>query len=181
MMLQTPLSSPPSITKTPALPPHPALPRQQQQRKRLRRYLLQAAKPVATGAAGYKQQLGFRAVNFAQSVGFALEGLTFAFAEERNFRIDVALVAGIALAAWALQLPLSAWVLLVPLLGAVLVSELANTAMEWLVDLVTQGQFDLRAKRVKDVSAAMCLVVACVGYGTAFLVFVPYLWALLPR
>jgi undecaprenol kinase len=113
------------------------------------------------------------------SVGFALEGLKFAFEQERNFRLDCYLIAGAIALGVIFQITLAEWAILLQMAGFVLFAELANTVVEWLVDLLTLGQFDLRAKRIKDIAAGACLVVAMVSYGVVAIIFLPYVKPLL--
>ena len=119
--------------------------------------------------------LKYGAQSLAESIGYALEGLWFALKSERNMRIDFYMVIGAYALAFLVGLGYQDWILLVIMMTLVVFSELANTTVEWLVDLITDGRFDLRAKRIKDMSAAACLVVALGGYGVAFLIFWPYL------
>jgi undecaprenol kinase len=117
---------------------------------------------------------GFGAHSFFASVGYAIEGLQFAFQQERNFRIDCYLVAGAMILAVMFQIPLQEWAILLEMGGFVLFAELANTVVEWLTDLLTQGRYDIRAKRIKDIAAGACLVVAAASYGVVAMLFWPY-------
>jgi|GEM_PF-315935 len=117
---------------------------------------------------------GFGAHSFFASIGYAIEGLQFAFQQERNFRIDCYLVAGAMTLAVFFQIPLSDWAILLEMGGFVLFAELANTVVEWLTDLLTQGRYDIRAKRIKDIAAGACLVVAIASYGVVAMLFFPY-------
>ena len=135
--------------------------------------------PHFKASGGATSHYGWGASTFLASVGYALEGLSFAFKQERNFRLDCYLIAG-AIALGALfQIPLAEWAILLQMAGFVLFAELANTVVEWLVDLLTQGAFDIRAKRIKDIAAGACLVVAIASYGVVAIVFFPYLQRLL--
>lgn len=122
---------------------------------------------------------GFGASSFWASVGFALEGLRFAFQYERNFRIDVYLCVLAVALGFVLRIELHDWVALIQMLGFILFAEMANTVLEWVVDLLTNGAFDIRAKRIKDMAAATCLIVAVCAYGVTALIFWPYLAAFL--
>jgi diacylglycerol kinase len=155
----------------------------QRQRVFARRYMRQWGlfKGTAAGSVHYPSanHYGFAANNFAASMRYALEGLAFAFQHERNLRIDVALSALTVGLALYLHVALPEWVTLIQALGFVLVAELVNTVLEWLVDLLTEGRFDLRAKRIKDMAAAACLVVALCSFSVIGLVFWPYVKTLL--
>jgi diacylglycerol kinase len=151
--------------------------KRQQHRKLLRRYMKQFylfRTPYSKASADERSHYGFGASTFWASVGYAIEGLSFAFQEERNFRLDCYLIAGAIGLGVLFQISLAEWALLLQMAGFVLFAELANTVVEWLVDLLTQGAFDIRAKRIKDIAAGACLVVAIASYGVVAIVFFPY-------
>ena len=87
---------------------------------------------------------------------FALRGVAAAWREQANLRIEAAIgVAAIAATLWL-------GAALAPVLlacGLVLVSELLNTVVEAIVDLVSPDHHPLAA-RAKDVSAGAVLVAA---------------------
>ena len=100
--------------------------------------------------------------SLARSVGYAIEGIRFAFRTQRNFRIHCVVgLAAIALAV-ELQLPVHETVLVVALVMLVLCAELMNTAIESTLDLHTSTDFDPVVKSIKDVAAASVLVI-CLG------------------
>ena len=139
----------------------------------VRRYLRQMG--LLKGISGGKKSKGFAASNFLASVKYAFEGLWFALKMERNLRIDAYLVSGAFILAGLLGLSLEAWAMLLQMRGFVLFAELANTVVEWLVDLLTNGDYDIRAKRIKDISAGACLIVAVASYGVAGILLLPKL------
>lgn len=91
--------------------------------------------------------------------GYAWAGLSTAWRSERNLRIHVAIGFIVVLAGTLLRLRPLAWGLLVFAIGLVLVTELLNSAIEAVVDLVSPHD-DPLAKRAKDVGAAAVLVAA---------------------
>lgn len=147
-----------------------------QTRTVLKRYLRQYGGTLRLPAS---QHYGYAAKDFWSSVGFALEGLGFALREERNLRIDLLLSLLTIVAGVALQLPLHEWVPVIIAIGMVLFAELANTIMEWLVDLMTGGRYDLRAKRIKDMAAGACLIMALSSFAIIAITFWPHVRALL--
>lgn len=106
------------------------------------------------------QAMPRQARSFWHSVGFALDGLRFMAQTQRNFRIDCYIALGCLAAGWWLGLTLVQWCWVIGAVTTLLMVEMANTLLEWWVDWQTQGQYDLRAKRLKDVSAGLCLTVA---------------------
>jgi undecaprenol kinase len=91
--------------------------------------------------------------------GYAWAGLNTAWRSERNLRIHVAIGLVVVIAGTVLRLRPLAWGLLVFAIGLVLVTELLNSAIEAVVDLVSPHD-DPLAKRAKDVGAAAVLVAA---------------------
>ncbi len=107
---------------------------------------------------------------------YAGEGLRYAFETQPNFRFHLAAAAGVLLAGTWLGLPAASWVALIMVIGAVLVTEILNTAVETIVDLVCPGEHVL-AKRAKDLAAAAVLLAAITSVVVGFIVLAPPLWA----
>lgn len=114
------------------------------------------------------------------SVRFALAGVRRALAAERNFRVHaaVALVAG--LTGWWLGLAPVEWAVLGLTVGFVLCAELANTALELVVD-VASPEWHPQAGAAKDVAAAVVLVAAATAVAVGLALFGPKLLALVSR
>ena len=111
------------------------------------------------------------------SFGFALNGLLICLRTQPNARIH-AITAGIAIAlgVW-LKLSLLEWCAIVGAIAFVWTAEMANTAIEFLVDLVSPHR-DPLAGRIKDIAAAAVLGAALAAFAVGALIFVPKLWAL---
>jgi undecaprenol kinase len=133
--------------------------RRQFQKRVIKRYLQRLIRPRPKTT-----DQPFAARTFLHSVGFALEGLWFAFSQERNLRLHVLIQLGMGVVGLVKGLPYLNWILLLEVGVMILFAELANTILEWLVDLLTEGRYDIRAKRIKDMAAGTCLLVAGVGY-----------------
>jgi undecaprenol kinase len=117
----------------------------------------------------------FKARNFVQSLGYAREGLQFVFKTERNFRTDLVLgvlatVLGVVLGISTLE-----WMALAVITGMVLFAETVNTAIEYTIDMITHGEFDSRAKVVKDLAAGACLLTAGTAGLVGLMIFIPHL------
>lgn len=95
--------------------------------------------------------------------------------EQRNVRIHaVVTFAVVGLGLW-LRISFLDWAVLVLTIGFVLVSEMANTALEVLVDLVSPEYHPL-AGIVKDVAAGTVLLTAIISVIVGLLVLGPPLW-----
>ncbi|NPA30186.1 MAG: diacylglycerol kinase [Epsilonproteobacteria bacterium] len=112
---------------------------------------------------------------FFKNTRYALEGFLEVLKNETSFKIEMT----IFLAVWALlpflALPLWAKAVLGLSLLLVVIAELANSAVERVVDLVTKEYHPL-AKQAKDAGAAMVMASIVLTVGI-WLVTLYYLWA----
>lgn len=110
----------------------------------------------------------------ALSFKYAFEGLVFALKEEPNLKFH--LLAAILVIAVGLILNISIldWILITILISLVTSVELTNTAIETVVDHLTQKEHP-GAKMAKDISAGAVLVVSAVAAIAGILIFLPYL------
>jgi diacylglycerol kinase len=118
-----------------------------------------------------------RAATLAASFRYASAGLRYFFATQRNARIQAAAGAGALVLAALLRLPPDDLAILVSVIALVLVLETVNTALEALVDLVTQEYHPL-AKQAKDLAAGAVWLAALASLAVGALLFVPRLWPL---
>ncbi len=111
---------------------------------------------------------------FIRGFGFAFKGLGHAVKTQLNFRVHLVLaVVAIALG-WYLKLSSPEWLWIIFSIGLVLLTELVNTAIELLVDLVSPG-FNETAGKVKDIAAAAVLVTAFTALAIGIIIFLPKL------
>jgi diacylglycerol kinase (ATP) len=126
------------------------------------------------GALGVKTRVstpGQHARRLKKALGYSLSGLSAAYREEAAFRLE----------AWALAvaLPFAFWVDVEPAARAAMIfsammvpmAELANSAIEAVVDRVGAERHELSG-RAKDIGSAMVLVSLC----SAALVWGVCLW-----
>jgi undecaprenol kinase len=121
----------------------------------------------------------FKARHFMASVGFALEGLNYITRTERNFKIDLAMAGCAVVLGFVHAIAPTEWLALLLVCGMVLFAEATNTAIELVVDMITHGEFDARAKAVKDIAAGACLLCATTASVVGAIIFVPRWLALL--
>ena len=110
---------------------------------------------------------------FLRSFGYAFEGVKVAL-KGRNFKIIVSLGILAAVGAFFLKFSASEWVLLVLTIDIVITSELLNTSIEAVVDLVSPEIRD-KAKIAKDVSVAAVLISSIFAVFMGALLFLPKL------
>jgi len=112
-------------------------------------------------------------VRFLKGFVHAGRGIITALQEQRNLKIHF--LATIAVIGAGIFFPVSQaeWVLLLLTIGFVWVSEMVNTSLEYLTDIVTQEYHPLAAK-VKDVAAGAVLVASVIAVVIAVLIFGKY-------
>jgi diacylglycerol kinase len=104
----------------------------------------------------------------------AINGVLFAFGTQRNFKIHLLISLSVIFFSWILKITRVEFLLIIMAIIFGLVIEMANTAFEKTVDLVTE-EFNPKAKIAKDVSAGMMLVVSIGLTIMAVLIFIPHL------
>lgn len=112
--------------------------------------------------------------NWLTTFRHALDGCLYAFRTQKNFKVHLILsFIVLALAFW-LKISFEKFLLLIFLIIFGLTAEMANTAFEKTVDLITE-EYNPKAKIAKDVSAGMMLVVSVGLTILAILIFAPYI------
>lgn len=104
----------------------------------------------------------------------ACNGCAYAFRTQRNFKIHLILSLSVLFFSWFFKITRGEFLFLLIAIIFGLVIEMANTAFEKTVDLVTQD-FSPKAKIAKDVSAGMMLVTSIGLSILAVLIFAPYI------
>jgi len=112
------------------------------------------------------------------SMRYAINGLLQVIRSEHNARIHmvaavIAIIAGILLHISRIE-----WMLVLFCFGLVFASEIINTALEKMIDLVIP-QKNEHVKIIKDISAGAVLVSAIIAFITGLIIFIPYLARLL--
>ena len=109
-----------------------------------------------------------------KSFGYALSGIAYTAKTQMNFQIHMVAIVLVALAGWYFQLSSGDWLWIILAIGLVLVTELLNTAIEQLVNLVSP-EFNILAGRVKDIAAGAVLIAAISSVAIAAIIFIPKL------
>ena len=117
-----------------------------------------------------KKQKGIK--KLINSFTYPIKGLKYAYRNEQNLAVDVGVSIIVLIASFIFKLSLVEWVVVVFTIGAVLSLELINTAIEAVVDLVTEEYHPL-AKVAKDTAAAAIFVIAVVAAIVGVIIFLP--------
>ena len=112
------------------------------------------------------------------SFAHAFDGILYALKAERNLVIHFAMAALVTTLAFTLRCTPQEWYILIILFGLVITSELINTAIETLTNLVSP-EYNPLAKLAKDTAAGAVLVMSLAAAVIGMIIFAPKLWALL--
>ena len=110
--------------------------------------------------------------SFLKGVRYCLEGISYTFKNERNFRIETLLGIIAVILSFVFKISILEWIAIVVVINMVLVLELLNTAFESIVDLYTQD-YNKIAKAAKDVSAAAVLTASFFALIIGIIIFIP--------
>lgn len=106
------------------------------------------------------------------SFRFAINGLISLLREEHNSRIQLIAAILAVILGFLLKINLTEWLALIMIIGLVFITELINSAIESLSDVLDPKWNDLIGK-AKDYSAAAVLISAIVGLIAGCLIFIP--------
>ena len=115
-----------------------------------------------------------------KSFGYAVEGIWTGIRKERNMRIHCLAVILVTAAGTFFGLSAAEWCICLLLFGMVISLELVNTAVEAVVDLVTEEKKPL-AKIAKDTAAGAVLFTAVMAVIIGCIIFIPHLLELADR
>lgn len=107
-----------------------------------------------------------------KSFGYAFEGIFTCIAKERNMKIHCLAVIVVVFLGTFLRLSVTEWSICLILFGLVMALELVNTAVESVVDLVTEEKKPL-AKIAKDTAAGAVLIAAIMAAIIGAIIFIP--------
>lgn len=115
---------------------------------------------------------------FIRGFGYALNGIWHASVTQLNFRVHLVAALVAVYAGYALHISKNEWLWIILSIALVLVAELFNTALEFLVDLVSP-EYNKKAGLVKDMSAGAVLITAIGALLIGLMIFLPKLLVLI--
>ena len=107
-----------------------------------------------------------------KSFKYALEGIIYAFKYEQNIIVHSIVAILVIIMGITLKINEFEWLICFILFGLVIATELINTALEAIVDLICPKQNPL-AKIAKDTSSGAVLVFATVAAISGLIIFIP--------
>ncbi|SDE18451.1 undecaprenol kinase/diacylglycerol kinase (ATP) [Mucilaginibacter pineti] len=109
-----------------------------------------------------------------RSFGFAFKGLRYTTTTQLNFRIHLAATVLAAAMGFLLHIATNEWLWITLAIALVLITELINTSIETLTDLVSPT-YNTKAGHVKDVCAGAVVIAALFALVTGLVIFLPKL------
>ena len=115
-----------------------------------------------------------------ESFGYAFEGIWTGIRNERNMKIHCLAIIVVTLPGTLFQITAMEWCICLLLFALVAALELVNTAIEAVVDLVTEEKKPL-AKIAKDTAAGAVLFAAIISVIIGCIIFLPYVLELFEK
>lgn len=113
-----------------------------------------------------------------KSFKHAIDGLMYAFCKETHMKIHLIAAILVVCLGFCLQIGATEWLIILLAIGLVIVTELINTAIERLADVVSK-EIHPQIKIVKDVAAGAVLFSSIIAAIIGLLVFLPKVWHLI--
>ena len=102
----------------------------------------------------------------------AFDGLVYSFTRHPNLRVHLVAAILTIFAGIYFSLGLIEWIILAFTISLVFITEMINTSIESMVDLITQEHHQ-SAKIAKDVSAGMVLLTSTLAVIVGIIIFAP--------
>ena len=118
------------------------------------------------------KKYGFK--RFFNSIKYSIEGLGAAYKTEQSLILHAFVYILAIILGFVFHISGVKWCALIISLTVILTSELINTAIETIVDMVTEEYHPL-AKIAKDCASAASFVISLATAAVALIIFVPYI------
>lgn len=109
---------------------------------------------------------------FINSIRYSLQGLKHAYLTEQSLMLHAILTSLVLISAIIFNASKVQWVVILLVFTLIMITELLNTAIEAVVDLVTDEYNEL-AKIAKDCASAAAFVASLLAIGLYIYVFLP--------
>jgi len=115
---------------------------------------------------------------FIRGFGYAFKGLWYACKTQLNFRVHLVCTIIALVLGYLLKISAAEWLWIVICIGLVLLTELLNTTLELLCDVISP-EYNEKIGHVKDISAGAVLVTAITSLVIGAVIFLPKLLLLI--
>lgn len=106
------------------------------------------------------------------SIKYALCGIKYVFESQRNIRIQLVIMIIVYIAGFILNISSNEWLILILISTIILTLEIINTALEEVVNLVTE-EYRKTAKHAKDTAAGAVLTASFFAIIIGLIIFIP--------
>lgn len=110
-----------------------------------------------------------------KSFSFAYKGLKHALKYENNFRFHLLAVVLMIICGTYFHISTPEWVCITLCCGLVISTEIINTAIEKMIDIISP-EFQVKAGTVKDLAAAAVLITAIMSFIVFLIIFSKYIF-----
>lgn len=105
----------------------------------------------------------------------AFNGLSAGLVKDRSIKIQFSFMLAAIFLAWFFKITLDEWIIIIIVSSLVVGFEFINSAIELLSDFVTDKEYSIIIKKVKDLSAASVLCVAMSALVVGIIIFGRYI------
>lgn len=109
---------------------------------------------------------------FIASIKNSLNGLIYAYLNEQSLTLHAFLTIIVLISGFYFHISKMQWAILVVVMAIIMIAELLNTAIEAVVDMVTDKYHTL-AKVAKDCASAAAFIASILALGLYLYVFLP--------
>jgi undecaprenol kinase len=113
-----------------------------------------------------------RKYKYSETFKFALEGIRVSIKNEKNIRFHLLISVFVIVFAIIFNLSQTEWIFILIAIAGMIVVEMINTAIERVVDLVTD-QYHPLAGQAKDIAAGAVLIYAILSVIIGMIIFIP--------
>ena len=106
------------------------------------------------------------------SFRYAFNGIGYTMRTQKNAQIHLMAAIAAIILGILYKIGLFEWCLIIFAIGLVIVTEMINTTIEFLVDLISP-EFQNKAGKAKDVAAGAVLVAAIIAASVGLIIFLP--------
>ena len=110
--------------------------------------------------------------NFLQALKHSVDGIKYAFVNERNLKIQLLIGIAVIIVGISLKLTYVEFGIIILTIGMVIFAELINTAIEIILDLYSQ-EYNENIKAAKDLASGAVLLTALVSVIIGLIIFMP--------
>ena len=116
--------------------------------------------------------LPVKSESIGRSFKYAIMGILSAFRSERNMWIHLAAAMAAVVSGFIFRISYLEWGLVIFSIALVITTEMVNTTMEYLVNVIKEERSE-SVRRIKDISAAAVLIATLAAVAIGLIVFLP--------